>query len=76
MPEAEIVATRACADEMAHETPAVLAEFQRRAPELGPLGAYVLHCFGAFRFDGISRACRRAPSRAASTCASATSASS
>ena len=53
LPDAEIVATAACADEMAHETPAVLAEFQRRAPELGPLGAYVLHCFGAFRFDGI-----------------------
>jgi glyoxylase-like metal-dependent hydrolase (beta-lactamase superfamily II) len=41
-------------DEMAHETPAVLAEFQRRAPEMGPLGAYVLHCFGAFHFDGIT----------------------
>jgi glyoxylase-like metal-dependent hydrolase (beta-lactamase superfamily II) len=54
VPEAEIIATQACADEMAHETPAVLAEFQRRAPELGPLGAYVLHCFGAFRFDGIT----------------------
>ena len=53
VPEAEIVATQACADEMAHESPAVLAEFQRRAPELGPLGAYVMHCFGAFRFDGI-----------------------
>jgi cyclase len=51
---AEIVATRACADEMAHETPAVLAEFQRRAPGMGPLGAYVAHCFGAFRFDGIT----------------------
>jgi glyoxylase-like metal-dependent hydrolase (beta-lactamase superfamily II) len=54
VPEAEIVATRACADEMAHETPAVLAEFQRRAPGLGELGAYVLHCFGAFHFDGIT----------------------
>jgi glyoxylase-like metal-dependent hydrolase (beta-lactamase superfamily II) len=53
LPEAEIVATQACADEMAHEPPAVLAAFQRRAPELGALGAYVLHCFGAFRFDGI-----------------------
>jgi glyoxylase-like metal-dependent hydrolase (beta-lactamase superfamily II) len=53
VPEAEIVATQACADEMAHETPAMLATFQRRAPELGPLGAYVLHCFGAFHFDGI-----------------------
>ena len=53
VPDAEIVATRACAEEMAHESPAVLAEFQRRAPDLGELGAYVLHCFGAFRFEGI-----------------------
>jgi glyoxylase-like metal-dependent hydrolase (beta-lactamase superfamily II) len=50
---AEIVATRACADEMAHESPAVLAGFSKQAPALGPLGEYVLHCFGAFDFDGI-----------------------
>lgn len=50
---AEIVATRACADEMAHESPAVLAGFQKRAPALGTLGEYVLHCFGPFQFDGI-----------------------
>ena len=50
---AEIVATRACAEEMAHESPAVLAAFQKQAPQLGPLGDYVLHCFGAFRFEGI-----------------------
>lgn len=53
LPNAEIVATRACADEMAHESPAVLAGFQKQAPALGPLGDYVLHCFGAFEFDGI-----------------------
>jgi glyoxylase-like metal-dependent hydrolase (beta-lactamase superfamily II) len=50
---AEIVATRAAAEEMAHESPAVIAEFLRRAPELGPLGDYVRHCFGAFRFDEV-----------------------
>lgn len=50
---AEIVATRAAADEMAHESPAVIAEFVRRAPELGALGEYVRHCFGAFRFDEV-----------------------
>ena len=44
---AEIVTTRACADEMAHETPAVLAGFLAQAPNLGPLGDYVRHCFGA-----------------------------
>jgi cyclase len=51
---ADIVATRACAEEMAHDSPQVLADFSRQAPALGPLGDYVLHCFGAFVFDGIA----------------------
>lgn len=50
---AEVIATGACAEEMTRESPAVLAELQRRAPELGPLGAYLIHCFGAFAFAGI-----------------------
>lgn len=50
---AEIVATRAAAEEMAHETPAAIAEFLRRAPQLGPLGEYVEHCFGAFHFAEV-----------------------
>jgi cyclase len=50
---AEIVATRAAAEEMEHETPAVIAEFVRRAPALGPLGEYVQHCFGAFHFAEV-----------------------
>ena len=54
MDGAEIVATRACADEMAHESPKVLAGFQKQAPNLGALGAYVLHCFGRFHFEGIT----------------------
>jgi glyoxylase-like metal-dependent hydrolase (beta-lactamase superfamily II) len=51
---AEIVATRACADEMAHDSPALLAGFQKQAPNLGALGTYVLHCFGRFHFEGIT----------------------
>jgi len=50
---AEIVATRAAAEEMARESPAVIAEFVRRAPELGALGEYVRHCFGAFDFAEV-----------------------
>jgi len=57
---AEIVATRAAAEEMARESPAVIAEFVRRAPELGALGEYVHHCFGAFRFDEVEQ---RLPTR-------------
>ena len=50
---AEIVATAACAEEMAREGPAALLAFQKRAPEMGALGVYALHCFGAFRFDDV-----------------------
>jgi glyoxylase-like metal-dependent hydrolase (beta-lactamase superfamily II) len=49
----EVVATRACAEEMARESPAVLAAFQKQAPALGEMGPYVVHCFGAFHFEGI-----------------------
>jgi glyoxylase-like metal-dependent hydrolase (beta-lactamase superfamily II) len=38
---------------MARESPATIAEFVRRAGELGPLGEYVRHCFGAFRLDEV-----------------------
>lgn len=48
---AAIIATRAAAEEMERESPALIGEFLRRAPELGSLGAYVQHCFGAFDFD-------------------------
>lgn len=51
---AEILASRACADEMAHESPALLAGFQKQAPNLGALGTYVTHCFGRFHFEGIT----------------------
>jgi glyoxylase-like metal-dependent hydrolase (beta-lactamase superfamily II) len=51
---AEIVATRACAEEMAREGPTALLELQRRAPALGALGAYFAHCFGAFHFDDVA----------------------
>jgi glyoxylase-like metal-dependent hydrolase (beta-lactamase superfamily II) len=61
VPDAEIVATRAAAEEMARESPAVISGFVRRAPELGPLGEYVRHCFGAFRFEEIAE--QRLPTR-------------
>ncbi len=57
---AEIIATRAAAEEMARESPAVIGAFVQRAPELGPLGEYVQHCFGAFDFDA---ALPRAPTQ-------------
>lgn len=57
---AEIVASRACAEEMRHENPAMMAALIDRAPSLGELGEYFLHCFGAFEFRGIEQ---RLPTR-------------
>ena len=51
---AEIIATKACAQEMAETPPQMLAELARAAPEMGDLGAFFLQCFGPFNFDGIN----------------------
>lgn len=50
---AEIVASRACAEEMRHENPAMMATLMERAPEMGEVGEFFLHCFGAFDFRDI-----------------------
>ena len=50
---AEIIASAAAAAEMAEFTPEMMAEIMRAAPEMGEAGEYLLHCFGAFDFDGI-----------------------
>ncbi len=50
---AEIIASKAAADEMDEVPPAMLAAMVRMAPNLGELGEYVKHCFGAFDFEGI-----------------------
>ena len=51
---AEIVATARAAEGMKHEPPALLAQFMKAAPGLGPTGEYLVHCFGAFDFEGIT----------------------
>ena len=53
--EAEIIASRSTAEEMAREGPQVLADFKRAAPQMGPAGEFVLECFGPFEFEGIQR---------------------
>jgi cyclase len=50
---AEIVASEACAAEMAALPPVTLAGLMRAAPEMGEAGAFLLDIFGAFDFDGI-----------------------
>ena len=47
------IASAAAAAEMAEFTPEMMAEIMRAAPEMGEAGEYLLHCFGAFDFDGI-----------------------
>jgi len=53
---AEIVASKAAAEEMGEVTPAVLASFKAAAPGLGVAGEYLLRAFGAFDFEGIPAA--------------------
>ena len=50
----EIIASTACAEEMKHTSPEVLAAMMRAAPEMGELGRYLIHCFSAFEFEGIT----------------------
>jgi len=51
---AEIVASRACAEEMAEQSAQTLAGLMDQAPQLGELGAYLQRIFGAFEFHGIT----------------------
>jgi len=51
--QAEIIASQASAREMDEVPPEMLAQFIAAAPDMGDLGDYFLHCFGAFDFNGI-----------------------
>ena len=50
---AEIVASRASADEMDEVPPSVLASLVENAPQLGEVGAFFQRIFGSFEFRGI-----------------------
>ncbi len=50
---AEIVASQACADELAAENPRMMLTMMERAPEMGEVGEFFVHCFGAFDFTDI-----------------------
>ena len=60
VPEADIIASRAYAEEMPHESPAMMQGLREQAPALGEVGEFFLHCFGRFDFDGIEQ---RLPTR-------------
>ena len=51
---AEIISSVATAAELAEESPDRLATMMRSAPDLGEVGEFLQHCFGAFDFEGIT----------------------
>jgi cyclase len=51
---AEIIASAHAAEEMKREQPALIANFMKAAPGMGLTGEYLMHCFGAFEFNGIT----------------------
>ena len=53
--EAEIIASQACFDELAREDPNLLRTLMERAPAMGEVGEFLLHCFSDFDFRGINR---------------------
>lgn len=52
---AEIIASEAAAIAMRNEPPGLLHGFLQNASALGPLGEYLVHCFGRFDFRGITQ---------------------
>ena len=52
--EAEIIASRATAEELAAEPPDRLANIMRAAPNMGETGEFLMACFSAFDFEGIT----------------------
>ena len=53
--EAEIIASRAAAGEMAAQSPAQHAALMRQAPDMGETGRFLLEAFSAFDFEGIKQ---------------------
>ena len=52
--EAEIIASRAAALQMAAESPDRLVALMRQAPAMGETGRFLLEAFSAFDFEGIT----------------------
>lgn len=50
---AEIYCSSACAEEMSHIQPIVMAGLMNQASEMGPAGKFLEKCFGKFDFNNI-----------------------
>jgi cyclase len=53
---ADIIASKACLQELANENPEMMLNLLARAPDMGEVGEFFLHCFSQFDFNGIERA--------------------
>jgi cyclase len=53
-PGANIIASKACAEEMEESPPEALARFLEMAPSLGPAGDFAVKMFGRFDFTGLA----------------------
>jgi len=51
---AEVICSKACAEELDEAPPQLMADMLKAAPDMGDLGTYFTHCFGDFQFDGIA----------------------
>lgn len=52
---AQIISSKACAEELARENPAMMLQMLERAPQMGEVGEFFTHCFHEFDFAGINR---------------------
>ncbi|MDH3641683.1 MAG: MBL fold metallo-hydrolase, partial [Gammaproteobacteria bacterium] len=51
---AAIIASKACAEELANEDPQMMLKMMERAPQMGDVGEFFVHCFGSFDFSDIN----------------------
>ena len=52
--DAEVIASRECAEQMVESRPEVLSGMLKGAREMGELGEFILNIFGRFTFEGVS----------------------
>jgi glyoxylase-like metal-dependent hydrolase (beta-lactamase superfamily II) len=51
---AEIIASKACAEELSRENPEMMLTLMERAPDMGEVGEFFTYCFDAFDFRDIN----------------------
>lgn len=52
---AQIIASKATAEELAHESPRMMTALMKQAPNMGEVGEFFLYCFGAFHFEEVNQ---------------------